>query len=486
MMFHRRFRIVAAVLLGLLLGNGVARAQTVVRPGFNLFSVQQDIDIGRQSSVQVENQLAMVSRPAVTQYVARLGAKLARYAPGAKYPYQFKVVNLSDINAFALPGGYVYIHRGLIERAKTEGELAGVMAHEISHVALRHQTNQVSKAYLAETGVGILGGLFGSKSQSTAGSIMGTVGGLGLNALFLKNSRSAEEQADIVGAQIMAKAGYDPMDMARFFDTLRQEAGGNPGKLAQFFSDHPAPANRAARVRKEAALLGPVRATAPAGDIQMARAELRRMAPAQTMAQAAKGQTSTAAVEASIERPSSQFRVFREPRGLFEMQYPDNWLTYASSTVHGATLAPRGGLAQDQAGRQRVVCAVIVGHYVPFEGAIGSSYRDPRGSLFGSNSLEEATSDLVHHIMDANSYLKPVPGSTRRGTVSGESSLSVELSGTPKGGTAERVRVFARELSDGHVVYVLALAPGGDYVALQPTFDRMVRSLQVDDQLAHD
>ena len=486
MVFNRRFRIVAAVLLGLFLGNGVARAQTVVRPGFNLFSVQQDIDIGRQSSVQVENQLPMVSRPTVTQYVARLGAKLARYAPGAKYPYQFKVVNFSDINAFALPGGYVYIHRGLIERAKTEGELAGVMAHEISHVALRHQTNQVSKAYLAETGVGILGGLFGSKSHSTAGSIMGTVGGVGLNALFLKNSRSAEQQADIVGAQIMAKAGYDPMDMARFFDTLQREAGGNPGKLAQFFSDHPAPANRAARVRKEAALLGPVRGTAPAGDIQVVRAELLRMAPAPTMAQAAKAQTPTATVEASIERPSSQFRVFRERRGFFEMQYPDNWLTYASSTIYGATLAPRGGLAQDQGGRQRVVCAVIVGHYVPFDGVIGASYGDPRGSLYGSNSLEEATSDLVHHIMDANPYLKPVSGSTRRGTVSGENSLSVELSGTPQGGTAERMRVFTRELSDGHVVYVLALAPGGDYVALQPTFDRMVRSLQVDDQMTHD
>jgi hypothetical protein len=276
------------------------------------------------------------------------------------------------------------------------------------------------------------------------------------------------------------------MDMARFFDTLRQEAGGNPGKLAQFFSDHPAPANRAARVRKEAALLGPVRGTTPAGNIQVVRAELSRMAPAPTMAQAAKGQTPTGTVEASIERPSSQFRVFREPHGFFEMQYPDNWLTYTSSTVYGATLAPRGGLAQDEGGRQRVVCAAIVGHYVPFEGVIGTSYRDPRGSLYGSNSLEEATSDLVHHIMDANSYLKPVSGSTRRGTVSDQSSLSVELSGTPKGGTAERVRVFTRELSDGHVVYVLALAPGGDYVALQPTFDRMVRSLQVDDQLAHD
>ena len=283
-------------LLSLLLAAGSAQAQTVVRPGFNLFTVQQDIDVGKQSAVQVEGKLPMVSQPAVTQYVSRLGAKLAGYAPGAKYPYQFKVVNLSDINAFALPGGFIYVHRGLIERTKTEGELAGVMAHEISHVALRHQTNQVSKAYLAQAGVGILGGLFGSKSGSSTGSILGAVGGIGLNSLFLKNSRSAEEQADIVGAQIMAKAGYDPMDMARFFDVLRQEAGGNPGKLAQFFSDHPAPANRASRIRREAALIGRVRSTGPVGNIEVARAALQRMPPAPTMAQVtAGGGTTTAA-----------------------------------------------------------------------------------------------------------------------------------------------------------------------------------------------
>jgi beta-barrel assembly-enhancing protease len=486
MQVHRAFRM---TLLALLLAAGAAQAQTAVKPGFNMFTVQQDIDIGRQSAGQIEGQLPMVTNPAVTQYVSRLGSKLAAHAPGSKYPYQFKVVNLSDINAFALPGGFVYINRGLIERARTEGELAGVMAHEISHVALRHQTNQVSKAYLAQTGVGILGGLFGSKSGSSTRSIMSAVGGFGLNSLFLKNSRSAEEQADIAGAQIMAKAGYDPMDMARFFDVLRQEAGGNPSKLSQFFSDHPAPANRATRIRREATLIGPVRSTGSAGNIETARATLRRMPAAPTMAQvAARGGTGTAAgsgAQASIGRPSSQFRVFRQPQRFYEISYPDNWRTYGSSSGLGVTIAPAGGIVQDAAGRQRIVSAVMVNHYVPFDGAVGSGYRDPQGTLFGKSSLDEATSDLARQIMSSNPHLKVVSGSARRGTVSGHSSLSVQLTGTPANGMAEKMTVYTRELPDGHVVYVLALAPSRDYGALQPTFDRMVKSLTVNDQAAH-
>ncbi len=483
------YRATRMAFLALLLTVGMAQAQTAVKPGFNMFTVQQDIDIGRQSAGQIEGQLPMVTNPAVTEYVSRLGAKLAAYAPGSKYPYQFKVVNLSDINAFALPGGYVYIHRGLIERARTEGELAGVMAHEISHVALRHQTNRVSKAYLAQTGVGILGGLFGSKSGSSTRSIVGAVGGFGLNSLFLKNSRSAEEQADIVGAQIMAKAGYDPMDMARFFDVLRQEAGGNPSKLSQFFSDHPAPANRATRIRREATLIGPIRSTGAVGNIETARATLKRMPAAPTMAQvAARGGATTSAggtTQASVERPSSKFRVFRHPQGFFEMNYPDNWRTYSSSSGLGVTIAPTGGIAQDAAGRQRIVSAVMVNHYVPFEGEVGSGYRDPQGTLFGQSSLDEATSDLVRQIMAANPHLKVVSGSARRANVSGQASLSVQLAGTPAAGVPEKMTVYMRELPDGHVVYVLAVAPSQDYGALQPTFERMVRSLMVNDQAAH-
>src|SRR4030095_11652589 len=126
-------------------------------------------------------------------------------------PCRFKVVTLSDANPFALPGGFIYVHRGLLEQVRTEGELSGVLAHEIAHVALRHPTNQVSKAYLAQAGLGILGGLLGGNRQSSTSQILGAVGGVGLNTLFLKFSRSIESQADVAGAQIMARAGYDPM-----------------------------------------------------------------------------------------------------------------------------------------------------------------------------------------------------------------------------------------------------------------------------------
>ena len=135
-----------------------APGPTTVRPGFNLFSTQQDIELGRQSAAQVEKQIPLIHDPAIDQYVAAIGNRLAAAAPGPKFPYQFKVTNLSDVNAFALPGGFMYVNRGLIELVPTEGQLAGVMAHEMAHVALRHQTNQVSKAYLAKAGVGILGG----------------------------------------------------------------------------------------------------------------------------------------------------------------------------------------------------------------------------------------------------------------------------------------------------------------------------------------
>ncbi len=127
----------------------------------------------------------------------------------------------------------------------------------------------------------------------------------------------------------------------------------------------------------------------------------------------------------------------------------------------------------------------MVNHYVPFDGEVGSGYRDPQGSLFGRSSLDEATSDLVRQIMSANAYLKPVPGSARRGTISGQPSLSAQLSGTPATGIEEKMTVFTRELQDGHVVYVIALGPGRDYGELQAIFDRMIRSLVVSDQAAH-
>src|SRR5204863_779677 len=139
---------------------------------------------GRQSAAAAEQQLPILRDAVVQNYVNRIGQNLARNAGGPNFQYQFRVVNSSDINAFALAGGFVYVNRGVLDNARNEGEVAGVLAHEISHVALRHGTHQASKAYLAQAGMSILGGILGGKVGAGAADIINAVGGIGLNALF--------------------------------------------------------------------------------------------------------------------------------------------------------------------------------------------------------------------------------------------------------------------------------------------------------------
>lgn len=276
-----------AVVLGAASPALLAAQTTTVKPGFNLFTVDQDIQLGRQSAAEVDRQIPMISDPNVEGYVSRIGKRLAAVAPGPKFPYQFKVTNLSDVNAFALPGGFMYVNRGLIELTRTEGELAGVMAHEMSHVALRHQTNQVTKAYIAQAGLGVLESLLGAGSGARE-QVIQTVGGLGLNTLFLKFSRSHEQQADEVGEQILAKAGYDPNEMADMFTLLQRQAGDNPSALQQFFSDHPSTADRITRARQEAREVGRGQTRPPVGDLNAVRAALQKLPPAPSMQQVAR------------------------------------------------------------------------------------------------------------------------------------------------------------------------------------------------------
>src|SRR5512145_324867 len=194
-----RVRIVTLLIALALCTPLVARAQTkAATPGFNLFSVEQDVEIGRQSAVQAERQLPLLRNGNVDRYLSKIVTKLAAQAPGARYPYAIKAVNASEINAFALPGGPMYVNRGLFEAARSEAELASVLAHEMAHVALRHGTHQASKAYLGQAGLGILGGLLGKNGGNTS-QIVSAVGGLGMNALFLKFGRDAEYQADQLG-----------------------------------------------------------------------------------------------------------------------------------------------------------------------------------------------------------------------------------------------------------------------------------------------
>jgi Putative Zn-dependent protease, contains TPR repeats len=191
-----------------------------LKPGFNLFSKEQDVQLGREAAAQVERQMPVVRDSELNSYIQRIGARLAATPEAGGFPYTFKVVNDSSINAFSLPGGPTFVNTGLIKAAENESQLAGVLAHEISHVALRHGTNQASKANLIQIPAALLGSVVGG-----GGSMLGQLAqlgiGLGANSVLLKFSRTAERQADLLGAQIMSRAGYNPIEMARFFEKLR-------------------------------------------------------------------------------------------------------------------------------------------------------------------------------------------------------------------------------------------------------------------------
>ena len=469
--------------LGLVALSTVAGAQTQVKPGFNLFSVQQDVEIGKQSAVEAERQLPMLRDSSVEDYVDDLVERLGGVAPGHKFPYQGKVVNATDINAFALPGGYLYLNRGLIESARTEGELAGVVAHEVAHIALRHGTHNASKAYATQAGIGVLGGILTrGKARSTA-QIINVIGGLGLNAVFLKYSRDAETQADIVGTQILARAGYDPMDMANFFEVLRKQHEKEPGRLGQFFASHPTPANRSARVAQEARLLGTPGASRSTGRFASIQGELRGMPAGRSMQQIARGQQPTGRgrtsgrggpVRVEVPTPSSRFASFRQRDDFFELQHPDNWRAYEAENGFGVTIVPEGGAVETQDGQQAIVYGVIVNHYDPFEG------RSAQGG-----TLDGALADITAQIRQTNTHLRPT-GSIRRETIDGQAARSQVLSGrSPVTGDEERVTVFAREMGDDHVIYALFIAPGRDYPALSRTFTHMMNSMRVNDNAAH-
>ncbi|HEY0593584.1 MAG TPA: M48 family metallopeptidase, partial [Thermoanaerobaculia bacterium] len=242
----------------------------------------QDAQIGYQSAVQVERQLPLVADSTVDAYVNRIGRRLAANAGGPAFDYRFRVVNASDINAFALPGGYVYINRGILESADSEGEVAGVLAHEIAHVALRHGTHQLSKAQATSTGLQILGGLLNGKVGPRTANVLNIAGGIGMNALFLKFTRDLESQADIRGAQILAASGYDPDDMISFFHELERV---DRSKRTTWLSHHPAPPDRIARIEQESRMLGSGSRGDRTGDLGRVQTRLARMGDAPTMAQ---------------------------------------------------------------------------------------------------------------------------------------------------------------------------------------------------------
>ncbi len=246
--------------------------------GLALISVEQEIELGRQSQQQVRQKVPQVTDRAVLSYVQSVGRRLAARTTGPKYPYSYSVANYREINAFALPGGPVWIHRGTISAARNEAQLASVLAHEIAHISERHAADQLTKGLVANGLLSLLGAVLGNDRSARSAQIAAQ---LLAGGYMLKFSRDDEREADRVGARIMRQAGWDPREMIAFMDVLRQEQGRDPGSVEVFLSSHPGPAERAQLLRSE--LRGVSGGRKDSTQFREIRARTSRMGPARPM-----------------------------------------------------------------------------------------------------------------------------------------------------------------------------------------------------------
>ena len=246
----------------------------VATPQFSLVSVEQEIDMGRRVDAEVRREMPVLKDAEVTAYVRSIGRRLAQHAPGPKYPYSVGVVDYREINAFALPGGPIWVHRGLMHAASNESQVAGVLAHEVAHIAQRHSADQLTKVTMANWGLGVLGAFLGNSAGAGAAQM---AAGFLTNGVFLKFSRDDEREADQVGLQILRRAGWNPRGMVELFEVLGREAKRDPGSVEVFFSSHPPPQDRINQLQGEIGRTPSGRRDSP--EFQKIKARLLKMPP---------------------------------------------------------------------------------------------------------------------------------------------------------------------------------------------------------------
>jgi len=453
-------RLGASMILALLfLAPGMAWGVESLKskPGFNLFKMQQDVQLGEESAEQIDKELPLVTDPQVLRYINDLGRRLASLAPhnNSEYAWTFKVINSSDINAFALPGGYIYVNRGAIVAAENEAQIAGVMAHESGHVVMRHGTHEVSQALLAQVPLVILEGILGQTGSLTAQlTEMGL--SLGLNSILLKNSRSAESEADEVGAYILYQAGYDPHAMAQFFEIVAKKY---PQKTIQFFADHPVPENRIKAVDSEIPLLGPAKEWKT--DSPEFEATKERLLSLPAPPKATPAPPASAGSSGPPPVPSSRLIKF-EGKG-FSIDYPDNWQMQQNEDA--VALIPPGGIVEVAESGSAQAYGTSISRF------------QPQSSRQGNWGLIDATQELLDTMRLSNPNLRVIKQGGMK--LEGRAALSTLLeTDSPLQGQKERDLLVTTRQSNS-LFSLIFIAPESLFDAYKPTFDAMLQSLEL-------
>jgi hypothetical protein len=445
-----------------------ASAQTPITPHKNSYTPEQDVQLGREASAEVRKQMPMLNDDRTEDFVERIGDRLIDNIPPEfrqpAFRYSFDVVNLREINAFALPGGPMFVNRGMIEASRSEGEVAGVMAHELAHVILRHGTAQATRGQKFQVGA-IAGQVIGAIIGGRTGAVVSQGSQLGIGAYFLKFSREFEREADLFGAQLMARSGYDPRAMATMFQTIERQGGSSSGP--EWLSDHPNPGNRVQAINQEAAMLRVNGSAGSTGDLQAVRARLAQMPKAPTSQQVARNQqegrrtpTSTARVE-RVDPPSTQFRTY-QPGNFLRLSVPENW----EPIDGGGTVryAPEGGYVEGDRGQSAFTHGIEVG----VTRADGST-------------LQQQTDQLLQGFAQANPQLRRQSGYARA-NIGGRQGLTTTLSNVSEvTGQSEAVNLSTVRLADGSVLFLIGVAPANEARTYFDTFGRVRQSVQLAD-----
>jgi Zn-dependent protease with chaperone function len=472
---------------------------TLPDPGTTGMNRQQQEQLGLQAMGEVYKQMPVLpdSSPE-TQYIQRLGKKLMGVIPADRtWPYQFHVIPAADINAFALPGGPIFVNVGTITAAENEAQLAGVLAHEMSHVYMQHSAKQAPKATWAQIIAGLGSAVL---PQSGLGNLARMGVQFGAGTMLMKYSRSDEAQADSVGAIIMYKAGYNPQAMADFFETLQKKYGaGGP----QLLSDHPNPGNRTEAVQQEIRNWPKKNYTTNSPEFATAKQDATKVKAysAQEIANGAKsgqweqqnrknnvvpanlpassGQESgegvgaasgggtandqnangVAAENVSFKEIKPSDHLTRHEGQGFIIYYPDNWKVGGDQNM--TVIGPPSGATQTG-----IAYGAIVGNQAT-----------------GGGSLDDATQKLAQGMAQDNPGMK-ISGEAKNIDVNGTQGRSLELSGksplTQNGQPLpERDWLVTFPSRQGGLVYVVFVSPERDFNQLHPTYQKMLDSLQL-------
>jgi beta-barrel assembly-enhancing protease len=462
----RALRLSAAILIAAVIPLA---AQTPIKRPKNNFTPEQDVQLGREAAAEVLKKYPVIQDPAIAAYLDRLGKRLVAATPAEfanpVFEYSFTPVNLKEINAFALPGGPMFVNRGMFEAAAGEGEVVGVMAHELSHVLLRHGTANATKAQGLQWGQ-LAGAITGAVVGGGWGQVIAQGSQFGLGTWLLKYSRDYEKQADLLGAQIMARAGYDPRDLGRMFETIATQGGaGSP----QWMSSHPNPGNRTQYIAKEASMLQVAQRAPEATDFERVKGTFAALPAPRSMADVANAGSapsggggpaeSVGTVGQPVPAPSSQFQKIAGGK-LFEADVPSNWKGLSSNNAIKVVPPNAYGAYNGQ---------TVFTHGVQF-GVARASSRD----------LREATRSLLTSFAQNNPELKQAgqPMDTR---IAQRSALGVPLANRSAMGKTELIGLFTTFLTDGNLFYYVTIAPEDEAPAYDPVFEKIGRSIKLKD-----